>query len=216
MGTKDESFDCQLAACDSAIDRVIDRFDLDHELYLTGDNNFRKQIYPLYKANRIGKDKPQYLKEAREFYLANRNAKVTDTLEADDLIAMAYQPGDIMVVNDKDYKQIKGKMYNPWTNVLVEITNPEYWFYLQVLTGDKSDGIPGLTNPEKLHHSKPPCYTEATANEVLEGKTPEEMKSIVQQLYQTIHGEDWFTVFDTSARLLYLRRSENDEYYSRY
>ena len=98
-----------------------------YEIFITTcTNSFRKQLSKTYKSNR---KKNKYVWMLREHYRHN-DARCSDRLEADDLIAIkAKELGDgnfIIVSPDKDLKQIGG------------------YFWSQMLIGDSSDNIKGV------------------------------------------------------------------------
>lgn len=59
-----------------------------YQLYLTGDNQFRKQIAKTkpYKGNRDPNHKPYYYNEIRKYLVDRWGAKVVDYYEADDVV----------------------------------------------------------------------------------------------------------------------------------
>jgi 5'-3' exonuclease len=197
---KDHNFYYQVRANDWVLDRVLDDFgNPDFFIALSGSNNFRKQLDPTYKSNRTVR--PNNLHEMRQYYIKYWGAKVA-VGEADDLLASLHTDETILVSSDKDFKQLGGKLYNPWKNELIEVDNPEYWFWFQTLTGDSADVVktlPGI-GPKK-------------AEKLLAGKTNEEMKATVFETYQNYYGEDWFSKLDLTARLLWLKRSPESQYY---
>jgi DNA polymerase-1 len=111
-------------------------------------DNFRYKVYPDYKHNRKGKDKPKLYWDLRDYLLQNYDTKIKSTLEADDVLGImsTLHPGEfIIVTSDKDLKQIPGEHFNPDTMELFDVTpeQGDYWFYKQILTGDATDGYPG-------------------------------------------------------------------------
>jgi 5'-3' exonuclease len=56
-------------------------------IFLSGDNNFRYEIYPEYKANRTA-PKPRHLKALKQYLVEKYNAQVSDGCEADDLLGI--------------------------------------------------------------------------------------------------------------------------------
>lgn len=212
--TKEQGYYAGLRAADNTVDRILERFGYpDFTLAVSGIGNFRKKISPTYKSNRKPESRPEYLYDAKQWFKRYWGTVESENCEADDVIATLAVGDCVVASSDKDFRQLGVPLYNPWKDELVEVGNPHYHFYLQCLTGDAVDMVAGLKNPAKLHHVNAPCFTEATASKVLEGKTKEEMKSTVLDLYQQVHGENWFEKFDTCARLLFLRRKENQEYY---
>jgi len=141
------------------------------ELFITTcKNSFRKKLAPSYKANR---KKNKYVWMLRDHYQLN-GAKFSDTLEADDLIAMRAKmlgvDNCIVVSIDKDLKQIGGYYWSYYkvkskdmqgNFILDEYENhvKEYkmkqidfitkeeadnYFWCQMLIGDTSDNIQGI------------------------------------------------------------------------
>lgn len=216
---KGKEFIQMLDGLDWCIDDIIRQTDAEsHRIFLTGSENFRKVIAEDYKSNRP-KERPPYYQDIRDYLVRNWNAEVSDGCEADDLCAMNQTEDSIVAGEDKDLLTIPGWHYRiakKWSDnkkIYVSEYDAKRFFYTQCLTGDKSDAVEGLKNPAKLHHKNPPNFTEDSAAPLLEGKTVEEMKAIVQDLYRTVYGEEWFVKFDTTCRLLWLKRSPTSEYY---
>jgi len=202
-----------IRACDNIVTSIIERFDCPYELVLTGSGNFRKKIYPEYKAHRKDSARPKYLYEGKQYLKKYWNAVETVGFEADDYIAMNYEEGDVIVSSDKDFKQLKARIYNPNKDEFTDVHDPSFYFWLQTMVGDLADNIPGLPNPEKAHHKNKPCFTEGTATPLLEGKSNDEMRELVVGLYKEVYGEDWFFYFDRNCSLLFLRRKDKVNYY---
>jgi hypothetical protein len=220
--SKDAEFLQMIESVDWCIESILRNTEAsDYRIFLTGPTNFRKQISEDYKATRK-KDKPPFYYEVRDYLINNWKAEVSVDCESDDLCGL-YQTDDTVTVGeDKDLLTIPGLHYRiakKWSdNKLISVSKEQacYNFYVQCLTGDPIDCIKGLRNPEKLHHKKPPAISEEVAAKYLEDKSPEEMKQIVQGLYQTVYGDSWFSFYDTTCRLLYLRRKDAEEYYQVY
>ena len=123
------------------------------QMCLTDRDNFRKTIYPLYKANRAKIRRPMILPALREHILAHYTTFMKPGLEADDclgiLATMPRAPGDqrIIVSIDKDLRSIPGLHYelNKPDEGVFEVTETEAdrWHMMQTLTGDSTDGYPG-------------------------------------------------------------------------
>lgn len=115
------------------------------QIALTKGQSFRSDIYPLYKAPRVGTRKPMCFARVRDEIEANYTTYAHPGLEADDVLGIwaTQNPGAIIVSEDKDMKTIPGKLYRQ--NELIEITEYEadYNFMFQTLTGDTTDGYPG-------------------------------------------------------------------------
>jgi DNA polymerase-1 len=120
----------------------------EYVLALSGDSNFRKDIYPLYKAPRKSMRKPlgfhdfkAWVTEEYKDYLA-----VKPNIEADDVLGiLATKPGTNYVIwsIDKDLMQIPGK--HLIDGKIVEVTKEEgdYYHLFQTLIGDTTDNYPG-------------------------------------------------------------------------
>ena len=134
------------------------------ELVLCTDasHTWRKDFYPLYKANRKKTrdasdldwkqlfDTLQIVKEEIRDNFPYRYMYV-EKCEADDIIAIlvkhAREP--VMIVSgDKDFQQLHKydyvKQWSPNLNKLINCENPDLFLKEHILTGDKSDGIPNI------------------------------------------------------------------------
>jgi 5'-3' exonuclease len=163
-------------------------------IYLSGNDNFRKVLDPTYKANRV-QERPQFLEDCREHLVKVWKAKVTDGYEADDAIGIeataCFTEGTPFVICslDKDLRQLPGKHYSweisgvtggtAWTrkaeHVFVTPLDGLKNFYKQLLIGDPSDNIKGVTGIGK-----------AKAAKIIDPLTFEEdMDSAVRAFYDT-------------------------------
>lgn len=146
----------------------------EYRVFLSGGGNFRKLLYPQYKAHRDDKPKPPYLDSLRELLVREWEAELCSGYEADDGIGMAHSEHAIIVSNDKDFKQIPGEHYNPVKDEfeVVDSIEASRYFYTQMLKGDSSDNVPGIDG-----------IGDVRAGRLLRDKSPEEMHSIVYDLY---------------------------------
>lgn len=120
---------------------------------LSGKGNYREQIATVmpYKGNRDPDHKPFWYKEMRDYMVKRYGAIVVNGREADDEIsirarALRKAGADYVVATiDKDLDQIPGKHYDYMKKVFYDqsVADAEYWFYIQALTGDPTDGVPG-------------------------------------------------------------------------
>lgn len=128
------------------------------EIYFSGKNNFRYNIFPEYKANRIGKYRPKWEASTKEFLHKEWGAIWYEGAEADDILAIRQtELGDnsIIVSIDKDMKQVPGWHYQ-WEQtrkaIVVKEASRFYvtpiegtrHFYRQLIIGDGADGIQGV------------------------------------------------------------------------
>lgn len=135
-----------------------------YEIFLSGEENFRYEIFPEYKANRKDVVKPRWLQACREYLAKEWNAKFAHGWEADDMMGYNQTEDTIICSIDKDLLMIPGQHYNFVKNEWYTI---EPWdglkrFYTQLLTGDASDGIPGVRGlgPKKAALLLEGCETE--------------------------------------------------------
>ena len=173
--------------------------DDDHQVFLTGKDNFRYDVavtYP-YKGNRKNAERPEHLEDVRQHMIDNWSAIVSDGEEADDLLGIwstEYGPNAIVISIDKDMLQLPCNHFNPVTKVHKTVRDFEglKFFYTQLLTGDTVDNIKGCKGigPVKAKAILSDCKTE-------------------KELYNTClltydNDLDWLM---ENARLLWLRRS---------
>jgi len=181
-----------------------------YRAFLTGTNNFRKQIYPEYKANRTA-PKPKHLEDLREWSVTKLNAEVADEgLEADDMLGINQTKDTIICSLDKDLLQIPGRHFSweingkGWTrpDTFLEQTELEglRLFYEQCIKGDRSDNIKGI---EGLGEKKAKVLLEPAQSE-------KEMLQIVRSAYSN---EDEFLM---NASCLWILRNDRLKYKERY
>ncbi len=131
---------------------IVDATDADDWLaVLSPRKTFRYDILPSYKGNRKPPKYPlELLKPLREF-ITNAFPTHTHTpcyVEADDYCVwkMYEEPNEWVLCHiDKDLNQAVGAHYNYRNLNTYRVTQEEadYVFYLQILTGDTSDGYKG-------------------------------------------------------------------------
>lgn len=120
---------------------------------LTDKVNFRKALYPEYKANRKGKPLPPYLAELRTYLHEAYEVYQRPGLEADDVCGILATdpelvPGEKIVVSiDKDFLSVPCNLFNPQQAAKgVQVITEEMadrWHMYQTLTGDSCDNYPG-------------------------------------------------------------------------
>ena len=196
------------------LDQIITKTGADsYRFFLTGKGNFRKTIYPEYKANRT-QPKPIHLQACREIACEKLNAEITEhQMEADDYMGIFQDKessSTTIASLDKDLLMIPGLHFqwafgtSKWQKEEKTITQTEIeglrLFYEQCLKGDKADNIKGIAG-----------LGEVKAKRLLEDCTTEkEMLDIVLEQYG--HEEE----FLMNAQCLYILRSFEDSYLERY
>lgn len=205
------------------LDRILqDTGATSYELWLSGPRNFRYKVYPEYKANRLDSYRPKWEKETKQFLVDEWQANWTDGIEGDDILGIRHmeyynnfnfqyphwnekRPSIICHI-DKDINQIPGWHYNWELNRLGKtirekrqyFVTPEealYNFYYQLLVGDPTDNIKGVSGigPKKA--------------EAILGSTPKE------QWYETVR--DMFASeeeLEMNAQCVFIWRKHNDHW----
>ena len=131
---------------------------IDHWRAITEDNavvmcfsdypTFRHSVAHDYKANRIGKRKPLGLRDIRLWAEVTFESRTAIGLEADDLMGLFATGGQysnpIVVTIDKDLRTVPCRlMAGEGIELIDRVTADRNWMR-RVLTGDTSDGYPGL------------------------------------------------------------------------
>ena len=147
---------CDENICKVQVDSTIEDLltDLEADSYvvaLTDTHNFRKDVLPSYKDNRKQKRKPMVLNALRDYVLQEHNAVIYKGLEADDVLGiMATEPSNmerVIVSIDKDLKQIPSLISTDGKTVQkIDKKQADYWFMVQAMAGDSTDGYSGVPN----------------------------------------------------------------------
>lgn len=183
--------------------------------YLTasGRGNFRFELFPEYKANRKDARRPFYYNEIREFCVNRWNAEIVKGQEADDSCSIKQCQlnnlgfdkdirNSIVWSVDKDFNNIPGWHGNYTTGDIYYVEEIEALrtFYLQILTGDTSDGIPRIQRGWR----KQVCEEKIKSSE-----TEEEIYEIVyNEMYKVLGASEQEVTEEliNRARLVWLRR----------
>ena len=122
-------------------------------IYLGTETNFRIQVATLYgyKANRKDRERPKYYEDVRAYMVQECEAILVEGQEAEDAVGIAayqYDDFDDFIVGaiDKDMRMIAGHHYNYVTQKMDFLDKNQALrnFYVQLVTGDMGDNIPGL------------------------------------------------------------------------
>lgn len=183
----------------------------EYRCFLTGQGNYRYDIYPLYKANRKDKPKPVHLQACRDYLVEAWNAVISEGCEADDLIGIAAtdceDPMAFVICSiDKDLKMIAGHHFNFVTKERSFVTPIEGLksFYKQLILGDVSDNIPGFDGkarqkwPKFMQHHHD--YIDMCSNDI-------DMYNYVREIYTNeAHN------IILNGRLLYIQRNQGEQW----
>lgn len=140
----------------------VDRLMFEHDdLVLCSDSrtSIRRKCYPGYKTTRLGVDPKQLerykLAHELQLWACDRYSDRCigrDGHEADDIMAIQFNPGDTLMTNDKDLLQVKGAKLidfagKPWgferqqKKVSVNISTPALFLLYQAMYGDVTDDV---------------------------------------------------------------------------
>lgn len=211
FSAENEEVEVAIARTNTMVENILaDAKATEYELWLSGPKNFRYNVYPEYKANRIGMARPKWEQECREFLKQTWQANIADGVETDDMVGIRlHSLGDSAIAChlDKDLNQIKGQHFNweLWRQGVVirekrwyEVSPSEadYWFFYQLLVGDTTDnikGVPGI-GPKKAAGILHGCESNRERYEaVLDRYSCEEE-------------------LDMNAQCVYIWRKENDNW----
>lgn len=173
--------------------------------YLTGDGNFRYDIAVTlpYKGNRKDMKKPKHYVALREHLCTRLGAMMVHGQEADDEVAikMSVEPDKYLLVGvDKDLLQIPGWHYNPKKKETQYVTEIEGFrsFTKQLLTGDRTDNIPGCAGIGPVKASKV----------LQDAKTKRELLQAAYEKYKELNYSNNY--FREQGQLLWLRRTRGE------
>jgi 5'-3' exonuclease len=155
--SENESLSVACLRADDTMRRILINTNADEYMnFLTGNNNFRREIDPQYKANRANLPRPRHLEDVKAFLVTDWNAQVSDGYEADDLLGINQTDDTILASIDKDLNQIPGKHYNFVKEEYYEVSPLEgmRFFYKQTLIGDTSDNVFGIRGIGPVKASK--------------------------------------------------------------
>lgn len=196
---------------DELLDNILNKTQAtSYRAFLTGPNNFRKQIYPEYKANRT-QPKPKHLRDLQEYSLEKLNAEYApEGLEADDALAINQTEDTIICSLDKDLLQVPGHHFSweingkGWSRPDTFIEQSELeglrLFYKQCVKGDPSDNVKGIVG-----------IGAKGADKLLDNcKTDEDMFKAVRKAY------DNDLEFIMNASVLWILRSLDDKWEDRF
>ena len=158
----------------------------EYKAYISSDTNFRKEIYPEYKAQR-SPVKPVHLLAMKEYAFTKMGAILSPQgLEADDMLGIEQDKSThttTICSLDKDLLQIPGNHFQ-WEIGTSKWNKPDNWltqselegyrlFYQQAIKGDPTDNIKGIKGKGKVFAEKAlaDCTTEL------------EMFNVVRDLY---------------------------------
>lgn len=212
----------------SKLNAVLDqKWIRDYTLYLGGSTNFRKDLYPEYKAKR--KKSPAMRKFLHDYVCWKYKDKVVVSQgeEAEDLClsaALKEVNNNIVGFVDKDLTTQSGLFFNYQKMdkgvFFINKTQAFYNLCCQLLHGDRStDNIRGIDFVSKELKEKYKVSTksigEGTAIKLLEDVKHNKllMKDRVVDIYKLSYGEEWKEKLQFTGSLVFISKVK-DEYFS--
>jgi hypothetical protein len=174
-------------------------------------DNFRSILYPDYKqssarvSSRSGRS--ELYDPLKEYFTKRHNVTLCNGFESDDILRIWWfevKEPKIICSIDKDLNCIPGAHYDIRNKLVYNVSDEDAdrFYWIQLLTGDTVDNIPGL-----------PKIGPVKANKILEGcTTHEECKVRVVEAYKEVYGDEWWEYLVTNGRLLHIWRSFNDHF----
>lgn len=146
------------------LDNILNKVNAtEYKAYFSSDTNFRKTIYPEYKAHRTA-EKPKHLADIKQYSIEKLGALISpEGLEADDMLGIAQDKLNnttTICTLDKDLLQIPGLHFS-WEINGSTWNRPDTWtqqteveglrlFYEQSIKGDPTDNIKGIPKMGKV------------------------------------------------------------------
>lgn len=179
----------------------------DYEVWLSGDSEgYRDELAftQPYKGNREGMAKPPSLPKIKSYLVSDYGGLVVERLEADDMLGIkqceAADESTIICTNDKDLRMIPGHHYNLNTRELSYVTEDEadWWFYMQLLMGDRTDNIRGVVG-----------IGDKTASKILSTcRTNADRYKACMDTYYSVYKDNAEELLMETAHLVWIQREE--------
>ena len=206
------------------LDDIIDHdWVSDYTLYVGGKNNFRKDIYPEYKGNRA---KSPAMRSVLFGYVVNRykdKVVVSDGDEAEDeclSTVLSDIENNVCGYCDKDlttqsafflnYQKMSRGVF------FIDKTQAFYNLCCQILHGDKTDHIFGITHISKELKDKYGIKTKSigarTAEKLLEDVQHDKilMKERVIEVYKLSFGDSWKDRLQFTGSLVFISKNKGE------
>lgn len=214
-----EPLEIAIKRADELLQRIVDTTGATaYRVFITGNNNFRYEIYKDYKVHRKDVAKPAYLYPVIDHLIEEWNAIVSDGVEADDLMGIAqcealnapYKPMDVVkdetIISsiDKDLLMIPGRHYNFVKDEFYDVSEIDGMrhFYFQLIMGDRSDNIPGY---DGIMRVKVPKFLLPKVNELMSLDNEKDMDALVKEMYTDTEQ------YEINKQLLWILREPRDQ-----
>ncbi|MCP3921241.1 MAG: hypothetical protein GY714_01520 [Desulfobacterales bacterium] len=199
---------------------------------IEGTGNFREDLYPDYKGNRVGSI---LLRKELSRWVIDYfpRVKVSFGCETDDTVAKWMWKGyqDFLKTGiythmatscDKDARTVAGKLYNSCKDIehLITELEADRWFCTQLLMGDSVDNIKGINGAlskdltDKFDvRSNSKGVGEATAKGIMKSaNSSRECFETVLYCYFDVHDDKWLEVLQEEAIALRMQHFKDERY----
>ncbi len=183
--------------------------------------NWRKDVYPQYKANRKkSRDASTFdwdaafeiLNEVREDIRNNFPYKLIQIngCEADDIIGvLAYNTQEfgqfenvVIISNDHDFAQLQVmdnvKQFGPLKKKFIVEKNPKLKLLTHILKGDSGDGVPNVLSGDNV-------FVEGVRQTPVSQKKLDDMIAILADNNQSLENVTWFRNYQRNQRMVDLK-----------
>lgn len=215
-------------------------------LLFSGKLNFRFQVMPEYKADRANAWRPYHLANGIAYAEGKYESIKEDGLEADDWCGILAHPSKVVIATiDKDIPTVPDVWHYRWETqhagerlfftdgygeleCKIKSGNKKQikgtgrrFFYLQLLTGDPTDGIMGCgVQKTKVYKSGKKIGQQYSTREgvgavaayelLKDAHTPGKCMAIVVNEYRKRFGQDWASMLLRNGRCLHMIRVKVD------
>lgn len=189
-----------------AIDRTMENTGChDYTIILSGSGNFRLDVDSTlpYKGNRDELHKPVHYGAIKDYMYNHHPCEVANEMEGDDLMGIRQMENlghTIICSIDKDMLMIPGHHYNldKGTTVEQSVDQANRTFFKQLITGDRTDNIPGLKG-----------WGDKKAEALLTEWPAYEWWTVIAEEYQEQYKDPW--VIYEQAYLLWILRNLSEK-----
>lgn len=200
----------------AALDSYRDTLKADRMIVCLGNTtNWRKELWPEYKAHRKDKERPVLLADCYQFLRENYETESWPRLEADDVMGILSSTirGSIIVSIDKDMKSTPCRLYNPNRPedgvVIIDDVMAHETHMTQTLTGDAADGYKGCPGIGPKKAAKILCEAFAVVDPIQNYSIwRKELWTAVVNMFEAkgVNADDALM----NARLAYILRNPNE------
>ena len=186
----------------------------DHTIFIEGKGNWRKDLFPGYKASRSKAQSDDPNKELRwelaQFLIDEKFVIPAIGCETDDLVRrkaenMRKRGQDYIVISaDKDLDMVEGphiRFDTKWKfkEYIVDQDKSDYAYFYQLMMGDMTDNI-----------RSPKGLGDKGVRKILDNNPKDQWRSLVEREYKTRCGSEWEHALYFTGSLVHIQRWKDD------